>query len=115
MSQMSKKPNNQAWNYHPDLPLKDGSIFVWPPQPIRLLDWFFTHWLVLSERVLMVGLAILLWAFIYPSIDQVGSFEFGWVMQVWGINLLLMIVSAGGLHLWFIRFKKQGNVLKFDP
>jgi lathosterol oxidase len=115
MSQTSEKSNNRAWNYHPDLPLKDGSIFVWPPQPMRLLQWFVKHWLVLSERVLLVGLAILLWAIAYPSIDQTDTFEFHWVMQVWVINLLLMIVSAGGLHLWFIRFKKQGNTLKFDP
>ena len=68
---------------------------------MRLLQWFVKHWLVLSERVLLVGLAILLWAIAYPSIDQTHTFEFHWVMQVWVINLLLMIVSAGGLHLWF--------------
>jgi lathosterol oxidase len=99
MSQTSETPNKKTWNYHPDLPLKDGSIFVWPPRPSQLLQWFFTHWLVLSERVLIVGLAILMWAFAYPSIDQAATFAFGWVAQVWLINLVLMMATAGGLHL----------------
>ena len=112
---MTETPENKAWNYHPELPFKDPSIFVWPPNPSFLLRWFARNWLTLSERVLMVILAIGLWTFIYPSLETAKTLAIGWIAQIWLINMVLMIVSAGGLHLYFITYKKQGKHLKFDP
>jgi len=112
---MSKTSENKAWNYHPDLPLKDPSIFVWPPNPAFLMRWFARNWLTLSERVLMVIIAVGLWLVAYPKLETAQSFAFGWIAQVWLVNMVLMIVSAGGLHLFFITYRKQGKRLKFDP
>ena len=112
---MSKTSENKAWNYHPDLPLKDPSIFVWPPNPAFLMRWFARNWLTLSERVLMVILAVGLWLVAYPKLETAQSFAFGWIAQIWLVNIVLMIVSAGGLHLYFITYRKQGKRLKFDP
>ena len=112
---MSKTSENKAWNYHPDLPLKDPSIFVWPPNPAFLMRWFARNWLTLSERVLMVIIAVGLWLVAYPKLETAQSFAFGWIAQIWLVNIVLMIVSAGGLHLYFITYRKQGKRLKFDP
>jgi len=112
---MSKTSENKAWNYHPDLPLKDPSIFVWPPNPAFLMRWFARNWLTLSERVLMVIIAVGLWLVAYPKRETAQSFAFGWIAQIWLVNMVLMIVSAGGLHLFFITYRKQGKRLKFDP
>jgi len=112
---MSKTSENKAWNYHPDLPLKDPSIFVWPPNPAFLMRWFARNWLTLSERVLMVIIAVGLWLVAYPKLETAQSFAFGWIAQIWLVNMVLMIVSAGGLHLFFITYRKQGKRLKFDP
>ena len=112
---MSKTSENKAWNYHPDLPLKDPSIFVWPPNPAFLMRWFARNWLTLSERVLMVIIAVGLWLVAYPKLETAQSFAFGWIAQVWLVNMVLMIVSAGGLHHYFITYRKQGKRLKFDP
>ena len=112
---MSKTSENKAWNYHPDLPLKDPSIFVWPPNPAFLMRWFARNWLTLSERVLMVIIAVGLWLVAYPKLETAQSFAFGWIAQIWLVNMVLMIVSAGGLHLYFITYRKQGKRLKFDP
>ena len=107
-------PMSREWNYHPDLPLADTSIFQWPPSPRYLAIWFGRNWLMLSERVLMVVLAILLWVFAYPSIEQTTHFGIGWVAQVWVVNLLTMVVIAGGLHGYFYILHGQGKTLKFD-
>ena len=112
---MSKTSENKAWNYHPDLPLKDPSIFVWPPNPAFLMRWFARNWLTLSERVLMVIIAVGLWLVAYPKLETAQSFAFGWIAQIWLVNMVLMIVSAGGLHLFFITYRKQGKRLKFVP
>lgn len=108
------KPISKEWNYHPDLPLADLSIFNWPPDPHFLGRWVLRNWLKLSERVMMVVLATLCWLFLYPSLGTAKTLAFGWVFQVWLVNLGLMICIAGGLHWFFYVRRGQGKALKFD-
>ena len=108
------EPMSREWNYHPDLPLHDPSIFHWPPRPDFIARWIGRNWLTLSERVLMVLLSIAAWWLLYPSLDQARSFSFGWIAQTWLANLGLMIVIAGGLHWFFYIRGGQGKALKFD-
>ena len=115
---MTNKINPDAmsreWNYHPELPLADPSLFKWPPDPRFLSRWVFHNWLTMSERVMMVLLATLCWWLFYPALVAVKTFAVGWVVQVWLVNLCLMIGIAGGLHYFFYIRKKQGKTLKFD-
>jgi lathosterol oxidase len=115
---MTNKINPDAmsreWNYHPELPLADPSLFKWPPDPRFLSRWVVRNWLTMSERVIMVLLATLCWWLFYPTLESVKTFAFGWVLQVWLVNLCLMIGIAGGLHYFFYIRKEQGKRLKFD-
>jgi len=115
---MTNKINPDAmsreWNYHPELPLADPSLFKWPPDPRFLGRWVVRNWLTMSERVIMVLLATLCWWLFYPALESVKTFAFGWVLQVWLVNLCLMIGIAGGLHYFFYIRKEQGKRLKFD-
>ena len=43
-----------------------------------------------------------------------GQRHFSWIFQIWVINLLLMILIAGGLHWYFYIIKGQDKRLKFD-
>ena len=90
--------SSKEWNYHPDVPLADPSIFKWPPSPQFLATWFARNWLTLSERVMMVLAAIGCWIWLYPSLTQAKTLAFGWVFQVWLVNMGMMIVVAGLLH-----------------
>lgn len=108
------EPLSRDWNYFPQLPLANPSIFQWPPKPKFLLQWLLHNWLTLSERVLMVILAIILWIYAYPSLEAAKSLTFGWIFQTWAINMALMIVIAGSLHWYFYIKKGQGKRLKFD-
>ena len=106
--------SSKEWNYHPDVPLADPSIFKWPPSPQFLATWFARNWLTLSERVMMVLVAIGCWIWLYPSLTQAKTLAFGWVFQVWLVNMGMMIVVAGLLHWYFYMHKGQGKRLKFD-
>ena len=112
--QPTPEPMSREWNYHPDLPLANSSIFQWPPSPGFLGRWFLRNWLMLSERVLMVLLAVACWLWLYPSLETAQTPGFGWIAQVWLVNMGLMAASAGGLHWYFYMRGGQGSRLKFD-
>ena len=112
--QPARQTVSKEWNYHPDLPLADGSVFKWPPRPLCLAQWFAQHWITLSERVLMVVLAVICWWLFYPPLEAATTFALGWVLQVWLVNIGLMIAIAGGLHWYFYMHRGQGKALKFD-
>lgn len=105
---------SREWNYHPDLPLSDPSIFRWPPDPGFLARWFARNWLTLSERVMMVIASVALWYWVYPPIEQAQEFAAGWIAQVWLVNAAIIFLTAGGLHWFFYMKKGQGKRLKFD-
>ena len=63
------EPMSREWNYHPDLPLANPSVFRWPPDPGFLGRWLVRNLLMLSERVMMVLLALLCWWLLYPSLE----------------------------------------------
>ena len=105
---------NKDWNYFPDLPLQDPSPFTHLKEPKFLVGWVLRNWLTLSERVLMVILAVILWYTVYPSLETAKTFAFGWVFQTWAINFSMVFIIAGGLHWYFYMRKGQGKRLKFD-
>jgi lathosterol oxidase len=114
MSDEAKIGTNKDWNYYPELPLHDNSIFKWPPRPGFALRWFARNWLWLSEHMMVALLGVFAWYFLYPSLDAAQTFAFGWIAQVWLVNIGFMLVVAGGLHWYFYARKVQGNTLKFD-
>ena len=107
-------PTSKDWNYHPELPLADPSIFRWPPEPGFLVRWFGRNWLTLSERMLMVILAVVLWLVAYPSLEQAQTWSIGWVAQTFFVNLVMMVVVAGGLHWYFYMRQGQGQTCEVE-
>lgn len=106
--------SNKDWHYHPALPLQDASVFSQIKSPKLVLGWFIRNWLSLSEFIILVLLAVVLWAFCYPSLDQATTFQLTWIAQNLFCNLILMLGVAGGLHWYFYIRQGQGKKLKFD-
>ena len=111
---LDKKKVNSDWNYHPGIPLQNNSLFRSPLYSSFFIAWIYRNWLHLSEKVILVIISFLIWYFVYPSLDQTKNFELTWILQIWFINLVLMIIMAGGLHWYFYIIKGQEKRLKFD-
>jgi len=111
---LDNKKVNSDWNYHPGIPLQNNSLFRSPLYPSFLIAWIYRNWLHLSEKVILVIISFFIWYFVYPSLDQTKNFELTWILQIWVINLVLMIMIAGGLHWYFYIIKGQEKRLKFD-
>ncbi|MGB5214738.1 MAG: sterol desaturase family protein, partial [Anderseniella sp.] len=114
----TERPSEPAprskWNYHPELPLADKSIFGWPLDIRFLARWFRRSWLSLSERILLLLVAVATWYFLYPGLQQARTFAVGWILQTWVVNMGLMLAVAGSLHWYFYIRRGQGKKLKFD-
>ncbi|MDE0304941.1 MAG: sterol desaturase family protein [Albidovulum sp.] len=109
-------PAGQAseWNWNPDLPIPTSPLFRWPPKPIETVKWLSSYWLGISAVVVEFVLAFAVWEFLQPGIEEMKSFSFGWVFQIYVRNLALLTLVAGGLHAYLYSFRKQGSRLKYD-
>jgi sterol desaturase/sphingolipid hydroxylase (fatty acid hydroxylase superfamily) len=105
---------SKDWNYYPDLPLKDPSIFTHLNDPKFLVKWLRNNWLSLSERVILLIIAIVLFYVAYPSLEATQTWTFAWVFQIWIVNFGAVLGIAGGLHWYFYMRRGQGKRLKFD-
>ncbi len=107
----SRRP---AWHYTPALPLATSPYFRWPPDPVAVARWIIGRWLPLSERLIILLLAILSWVFFHPALERCREFSPDWIAQIYLRNLALMFVVAGGLHLYFYVWRRQGDERRYD-
>ncbi|MEM9579479.1 MAG: sterol desaturase family protein [Pseudomonadota bacterium] len=105
----------KGWNHLPDVPLQVSPVFQWPPNPRAIAAWFWNSWFLISERLIIVGLAFISFYWFQPPLEQTRTLALGWVLEMYLRNLVLMSLVAGGLHIYFYTFSAQGKALKFDP
>lgn len=113
----SEATNSQflkQWHYRPDVPIQASPIFSWPLSISNILRWIASRWFNIAENSILVIVATISWFYFQPSLEQSRTFEFGWIAEIYLRNMILMIGVAGGLHLYFHAFKRQGNDLKHD-
>ena len=108
------KSKRSEWNWRPDGPVETSPLFEWPPNPVKMFQWLARSWLDLSVFSCFVVLAVVMWVYLQPSLEQSRNLEFGWIAVIYLRNICLMLACAGGLHLYFCGYKKQGMVRKYD-
>lgn len=104
----------KAWNFRPDVPLRVSPFFSWPPKPKRMATWVADRWFAIAENAILTVLAFAVWAWASPSLATAETLAPGWIVAIFVRNLALILLVAGGLHLYFYRGKRQGAVLKYD-
>ncbi len=108
-------PTLPGWHHVPDVPIQVSPFFVWPPDPARMWRWVRDRWFRLAENLILLGLVLVVWRWFQPPLEQMQTFAWGWIGQIWLRNLILMTLVAGGLHWFFYQRKAQGQRLKYDP
>ncbi|MGI9464483.1 MAG: sterol desaturase family protein [Aestuariivirgaceae bacterium] len=112
--QAGTRGGRAEWNHHPQLPIETAPYFNWPPEPVRVLKWLGSLWLPVTERGMLVGISILTWFYLTPALERCQSFAPAWIAEIYARNFALMLLVAGGLHLYLYAFAKQGRRLKYD-
>lgn len=111
---MDAKKRRSAWHYTPSLPLNASPYFQWPLNLKSILRWVFNGWFPISERLIILFLAMgSSWLF-QPTLIESHTFSVGWMFEVTVRNLALMGLVAGGLHWYFYIARKQGDERRYD-
>jgi sterol desaturase/sphingolipid hydroxylase (fatty acid hydroxylase superfamily) len=108
-------PGLSGWNHTPNVPLRVSPFFRWPLRPVDMALWLWNSWFLISERLIIVGIAFACLRWVQPTLEVTQTLAPGWILGIWLRNLVLMTLVAGGLHLYFYHWRKQGDRLKFDP
>ena len=104
----------KEWHYSPDVPVQVSPLFTSPIKPKAIIKWFIGTWLPISERLIILLLAMGSWLYFHPSLERTREFAFDWVAEIFVRNLVLLLIVAGGLHLYLYTFNKQSNKRQYD-
>lgn len=107
-------PDPGGWHYTPALPIRCSPLFTWPWDVVAIVRWYVESWLLISERLGFVVVAVLVWLYLHPGARVVEALSWDWVALTYLRNVCLMTVFAGGLHLYLHTWKLQGQTLKYD-
>ncbi|MFK7854627.1 MAG: sterol desaturase family protein [Granulosicoccus sp.] len=112
----SNKSDNarKTWQYTPPLPMSVSPYFRWPPDIVAILKWMLSGWFPLSERLIILILAVTVATIFQPKLADTSEFELSWILLLFIRNLFLMCFVAGGLHWFFYIAKKQGDERRYD-
>ena len=103
-----------AWHYTPTLPVAVSPYFSWPPDVRKIGRWMVAGWFPVSERLIILILAVIASVVFSPWVPETTSFSSGWVAHLFIRNLLLMSLVAGGLHWYFYIARKQDDERRYD-
>ena len=113
-NQATKKTPRSVWHYTPELPVSSSPYFQWPIKPIEIRQWIVNGWFPLSERLIILIMAIGVSLFFQPPASTTESLSFSWIADLYVRNFILMCLVAGGLHWYFYTARKQGDVRRYD-
>jgi hypothetical protein len=108
------RPQRKQWNYIPELPIQVSPLFSGRLRPKAIIKWFVGGWFPISENLVILMLSIISWFFFHPGLVRCQVFQFDWIAQIFIKNLALMFLVAGGLHLYFYVYRKQGEDRHYD-
>ena len=101
-------------NWRPNETHGSAPLFHWPFNPIKVFKWLFgIPGYILPWNFFYGGLAVILWLYFTPSIETMKSFHYEWVGYLLIRNLILVIITAGGLHFFLWVKRTQGYAFKY--
>lgn len=102
----------KVWNHRG--PVVFSPLFDWPPKPLEALLAITKRWVTLTRNVLFLLMAVCVYNFSLPNLPEMQTLSWHWILPTFARNIILMVLVAGGLHLFFFTLRGQGSKLKFD-
>ena len=103
------------WHYAPDLPIGNNPLFEFPWRADRIISYHRDYWLSLSEAVIFMALALGGWGLLRGPLGDMSVFAADWIGIVYALNFAMVLLFAGGFHLFFYTLRRQGDNRKYVP
>lgn len=104
----------KIWHYTPTLPIEQAAYFERPVTLKRVGSYLISVWKPTGLRFLILLVAVLAWTWFTPDIQRAVSFQWDWMLEILLRNFCIMLLVAGGLHLFLYTFRRQGDDLRYD-
>lgn len=104
----------RQWDHRSRVPIQVSPIFSRRPDPSAIWRWVAARWFNLAENAILVVVATVSWFWLQPPLEDIKTFEIGWIAAMYARNFILLVAVAGGLHLYFYIWRRQGQTLKYD-
>ncbi len=115
MAATSAARRDARGEWRPEAPIVLPPTIAWPPRPRAILRWLFGYpgylWPMNS---LWLGVILVTWFFLTPSLEAMRQFELWWVAVLAARNFAFVVLLFGGLHLYLYVMRGQGDSLKFS-
>lgn len=115
MSEAAAAKNRRKWIYRPNIDEQMAPFYHWPPRIGPSLRYILNSWGPFGVRIYVLALSVFTWFYFAPALERCREFGIDWIAQIWVRNLALMLIVAGGLHLYLYTFRRQGDTSKYDP
>lgn len=115
MSEAAAAKSRRKWIYRPSIDAQMAPFCHWPPRFGASLRYIVDSWGPFAVRSYILALSIVTWFYFAPALERCREFGIDWIAQIWARNLALMLIVAGGLHLYLYTFRRQGDTGKYDP
>ena len=114
MAAINPKNTRRKWHFQPDLADQLAPFYHWPPRLMQTLRYIAASWSPTGVRCYILAWSVLAWFYLSPALERCREFKLDWIAQIWGRNLFIMLLITGGLHLYFYRFRGQGDEEHYD-
>ena len=76
-------------------------LFTWPPNPVAVLKWLFgIPGYLFPWNLFYMALATVTWLYFQPALSRCAEFRADWILQMFVRNQVMLVLIAGGWHLW---------------
>lgn len=112
MDDLKYGTRNKRGDWAPNEPAGTAPLFVFPPQPLKLLKWLPSYFL--PYNVLWMVSAWVWWTYVLPAPEVMQTLAFGWIAKLFVINCLAVLVFFGIFELRLYTFRKQDRRFKYN-
>lgn len=109
------RARSTEWHYAPDVPIGNNPLFEFPWQADKIVAYYRDCRLSLSEAVIFMLLAVGGWALLQGPLGDMSVLSPDWIAMVYAMNFSIVMVFAGGFHLFFYTLRRQGDDRKYAP
>jgi sterol desaturase/sphingolipid hydroxylase (fatty acid hydroxylase superfamily) len=115
MAEGSMHARDTRGDWRPQNRLQAPPVFVWPPQPVAFITWFFGYpGYLFPWNVGYALTAFATWSLLTPDTSRMTHLELGWIASVFAVNLVLVCVITSLWHWPLYVRKSQGVAFKYS-